>query len=485
VVSSADRDRFEAELGQSIFTVGEDGQVLPVSQSSEHLVVVDVWPDEFSPIIGRDLLAEPLRREAALLARDTSSVTITRPTSLFSDRIGVLLMVPLYPLDSESDDVVTRREAMTGMLTVGHFADVFLSDILSLLPAGVLLRIEDGDVLLAETASAPGAAAGSATAEVGNRTWTVTAEDPRGVRYTGLVVVLLTGLLLASLVGFAFWQSLVRSRQVAAAHEELAALVSNMQRGLLQEQLDLKSTGISAVARYVPAATYSNLGGDWYDVFYEESGQLVLTVGDVSGHGVDAVLQMYQIRQLLIAYTFQGHSPAESLALVNQVLHAARYGSLIASVWIGKLDPFTGVLTFASAGHPPALLSRDRGEPAEFPGDPGPLLNITSEGDVWTDHQIELDGESLVAIYTDGIIEARHLTLDQGIAIAKQAFGDPTRSLDEIADDILAARPDPGRDDAAIVLLRLETTVESLRNGSTGRSMSTWDYQHANARRGA
>lgn len=473
VVSSADRDRFEAGFGQSIFTVDEDGQMLPAPPSSEHLVVVDVWPDEFSPIIGRDLLADPLRREAALLARDTGSVSITRPIPLgFSDRIGVLLMVPLYPLEPATDDVVSRREAMTGMLSVGHYADVFLSDIRSLLPGRTHLRIEDGDVLLAETATALGPGARSVEVEVGNRTWTVTAEDPRGIRYSGLVVVLLTGMLLASLVGVAFWHSLVRSRQVAAAHEELAALVSNMQRGLLEEQLDLRSAGISAVARYVPAAVYSSLGGDWYDLFHDESGQLVLTVGDVTGHGVDAVLQMYQIRQLLIAFAFQRHSPGESLALVNQVLQTARYGSLIASVWIGKLDPSTGTLTFASAGHPPALLSRAPGKSAELTGSPGPLLNITRAPEVWTDHQIDLDGGSVVAIYTDGIIEARHLTLDEGIAIAKDALGDPARSLDEIADDLLAARPDPGRDDAAIVVLRLETTVEALRNtaleGSVG-----------------
>jgi phosphoserine phosphatase RsbU/P len=209
--------------------------------------------------------------------------------------------------------------------------------------------------------------------------------------------------------------------------------------------------GITFAARYAPAQEH-NVGGDWYDIFTLPSGQLWVVVGDVAGHGLEAAVVMGRIRSALRAYSLIDAPVAHVLDLVDRKVSHFESATM-ATVACAVSNPPYETLTVAVAGHPPPVLAAP-GQPAVFVdvkvGPPiGMNLRVRREATTMT-----LPANSVMAFYTDGLVERRGECLDVGLERLRRATspGPPNR----VAADIM--RKVVGRtvlhDDVALVVMR-------------------------------
>ena len=164
-----------------------------------------------------------------------------------------------------------------------------------------------------------------------------------------------------------------------------------------------------------------SVGGDWYDVTQLPHGAILLSVGDVTGRGPVAAGVMGLVRAAVRALALSDPDPASILEHTDDLLRGSTVHQL-ATAWVGLLDPVTGQLRFASAGHVPPLVLGPNGR--RFLDDtPGLLLGTGLPGTRRSSrHDIEPDA-SIVA-YTDGLCERRGESLEVGLKRMAVALGD-------------------------------------------------------------
>ena len=262
---------------------------------------------------------------------------------------------------------------------------------------------------------------------------------------------------------------LTTARQVAAqagraidrAHRqsEQAKLAEELQRSLLTEPPDIAGTEV--VVRYVPAAEAARVGGDWYDAFLQRSGAAVLVIGDVVGHDTAAAAAMGQLRGLLrgIAH-HSGAGPAEVLRGLDEAIASMHTGTM-ATAAVARLEPGPAtcgcVLRWTNAGHPPPALLQPDGRVSLLTGERFDLmLGVDATADR-LECTVPVALGSTVVLYTDGLIESRGRTLDQGFALLTRHLAElAERPLGELCDELLErmVRGVP-QDDVALVALRL------------------------------
>ena len=247
---------------------------------------------------------------------------------------------------------------------------------------------------------------------------------------------------------------LARLRDERARRAEDVAEV--LQRSLLPERLPALPE-LQLAGRYVPAGGELQVGGDWYDAISVPDGRVVLAIGDVAGHGVRAAAAMGQVSHALRAYAGEGHGPGALLRRLDGLVLSG--GLDMVTCQLVLLDPATGALRWASAGHPPALVVRP-GEPARrLEGPVGHPLGVMS-GARYDEGTAELaDGESLV-LYTDGLVERRGEVIDIGIDKVAAALdgGAPEAACERVLARLLADAP-PGDDVALLVARRVRLTA--------------------------
>ncbi len=146
-----------------------------------------------------------------------------------------------------------------------------------------------------------------------------------------------------------------------AAREHLARVAESehqialrLQQALLPDHLASTET-LSVAGRYVPADTSLRVGGDWYDSILLPDGRLLLVVGDVVGHGLDAAAVMGRLRAGLAALTARESRPSALLTAFDEFARGPQ-GADFATVCCAVVDPTDGTLLHASAGHPPVLI---------------------------------------------------------------------------------------------------------------------------------
>jgi serine phosphatase RsbU (regulator of sigma subunit) len=220
---------------------------------------------------------------------------------------------------------------------------------------------------------------------------------------------------------------------------------------------------LEIAVRYRPAASYQQVGGDWYDAFHQPDGATVVVIGDVVGHNVDAAAAMGQVRSILrgIAYD-RPESPAQVLARVDGVLTGLHVGSM-ATALVARIEQtpeqaVTGVRTlrWSSAGHLPPLLVHADGRVATLATRPERLLGAESSGPR-SDHELVIAPRDTVVLYTDGLVETGRSGLDEGIARLSAALGRlHALPLPDLCDQLLEALV-PGRayDDIAVLAVRV------------------------------
>jgi len=232
----------------------------------------------------------------------------------------------------------------------------------------------------------------------------------------------------------------------ALEHEHRVAMV--LQRSLLPKRL-AQGTGISAAARYMPAG--NEVGGDWYDVFPLGRGRFGIVIGDVVGHGLRAAALMGQLRTALHAYAIQDHPPAETLELVDRYVQAMPESAMATAAY-AILDPETGQLRLASAGHLPPLIVGGE-SPRVLEMSPAPPLGAFPYGS-WPEHEFQLMAGETIVLYTDGLIERRGLPLTESIRMLLDIVACAT-SAEEVCRLVVdhLIPPDQLTDDAAIVAM--------------------------------
>jgi serine phosphatase RsbU (regulator of sigma subunit) len=148
-------------------------------------------------------------------------------------------------------------------------------------------------------------------------------------------------------------QTLVSALEGLRAYTQEHRLALTLQRSLLPARLPTLSEYDVAV-RYVPASDYAEIGGDFYELC-QLPGRLVVAVGDVAGHSLHAATIMAELRHATRAYLAEGHAPAGVLDRLNQLL-LSLIPDEMATLCLLDIEPSTGAVRLANAGHPPPLL---------------------------------------------------------------------------------------------------------------------------------
>jgi PAS domain S-box-containing protein len=244
-------------------------------------------------------------------------------------------------------------------------------------------------------------------------------------------------------------------------HERTTALA--LQRSLLPQRLPEQSA-VEVASRYLPASAHAGVGGDWFDVIRLSGARVALVVGDVVGHGIHASATMGMLRTAVRTLADVDLPPDELLIrlddLVGRLSATADAGNndgaeneVGATCLYAVYDPVSHRCSLARAGHPqPALVTPDGTVSfVEMPA--GPPLGLG--GMPFESTEIELPPESILALYTDGLIESRDHDIDLGLDQLRYALSRPAASLETTCDNVLeAVLGEHPADDVALLVAR-------------------------------
>ena len=239
----------------------------------------------------------------------------------------------------------------------------------------------------------------------------------------------------------------------ARVYEREHRIAETLQRSLLPDRLpDLP--GLEVAARYLPAASEAEVGGDWYDVIPIAGGAVGLVMGDVAGKGLAGASMVGRLRSALRAYALEGEDGGRVVERLNRLLWTEGEDSQMATMLYVIVDPAASTVRWVNAGHPPPLVI-GAGEVDFLRGDasvPLGVLPFPTYEEVMAPFP---PGHSLL-LYTDGLVERPGEHLDDGLgrlaSCVRDAPEHPQSLLDRLVDDLVPAGGAP--DDVALLTLR-------------------------------
>ncbi|WP_372405050.1 SpoIIE family protein phosphatase [Streptomyces luteireticuli] len=249
-------------------------------------------------------------------------------------------------------------------------------------------------------------------------------------------------------------QAVLAQRTVLRAERTVAARLQQALLPLPGQSLNLADLRVDVA--YLPSHDDLNVGGDWYSALELPDGGVLFAVGDVAGHGIDAVAAMAQLRFMAKGMVFTGSSLADALQRLNTLLlHTSDGHHATATMVLGRYDPAARRLTWAQAGHPPPLLVR-RGR-AEFLTPPDGILLGAQARPVYGRAEFRIEPGDHLLLYTDGLVERVGEVLDEGLGrlaeSARREFGGVRPgSLDALLARLL---PREQRDDICLMDVHL------------------------------
>ncbi|WP_101608950.1 PP2C family protein-serine/threonine phosphatase [Amycolatopsis sp. BJA-103] len=239
----------------------------------------------------------------------------------------------------------------------------------------------------------------------------------------------------------------------ARLYERERTLVAELSRSMLPEVPRIP--GLRIITRYLPAATGINVGGDWFDVIRLPSGRTAFVIGDVVGHGVPAATVMGQTRTAIRAYALLELRPSELLLRVSQLTEPG-----FVTCFYAVHDPEDHSLTYANAGHLPAVLRHPDGRIDQVGEALAPPLGV---GSAFAEERTDFPPGADLLLYTDGLVEspARDITLGiERLLGAFAAYGDrlgDAAAWDDLIEEITHNRHD---DDIAVIHVQHTTGGE-------------------------
>ncbi|MFC5746545.1 SpoIIE family protein phosphatase [Actinomadura rugatobispora] len=269
--------------------------------------------------------------------------------------------------------------------------------------------------------------------------------------------------------------SIDNARRYAEQRETALA----MQRSLLPGRSP-PHPAVTVASRYLPTGSRAGVGGDWFDVIPLSGGRVALVVGDVVGHGLQASATMGRLRTAVRTLAEVDMPPDELLTHLDDVVlsldreegpggadgDGRQTGDIGATCLYAVYDPVSRVCAMARAGHPvPALVAP--GGTVDFPALPaGPPLGLG--GLPFESAELELPDGTLIALFTDGLIESTGHDVDVALDRLSDVLRTPAPSLERLCDEALAELlPGAPADDVALLLARTQ--------GLDASHVATWD----------
>ncbi|MEU6484473.1 fused response regulator/phosphatase [Streptomyces sp. NPDC046887] len=233
------------------------------------------------------------------------------------------------------------------------------------------------------------------------------------------------------------------------SYNEEHALALTLQRSFLPEALPASGRADLAV-RYAPASEHAEIGGDFYEAVDTPTG-LVIAVGDVAGHSLEAAMLMGQVRHALRAYALDGHAPHEIHRRLERLL--GTHERVVAVTLCIIHVPHDGeVLRISNAGHIPPLLRGPDGR-IRMVTEHGPLLGLSLPHAPPT--EVTAPPGTEILLVTDGLIERRGIDIDTSLGLLQKALAEAPEDPERLCDHLLERFPPDGQDDVALLVARL------------------------------
>ncbi|MFF0867601.1 SpoIIE family protein phosphatase [Nonomuraea sp. NPDC003560] len=230
-----------------------------------------------------------------------------------------------------------------------------------------------------------------------------------------------------------------------------------LQRSLLPDRLPVVK-GLVLAQRFRSGSRHVQVGGDWYDAFVLQDGQVAAVVGDVMGKGVPAAASMGRIRNAVRALALTNPPPAAVLTGLDRVFEATEEEDQVTTLAYMVIEPVTGEGTLALAGHPPPILISAQGTAVLSDVEAGtPLGWPTSR----RQFRFKVPPGSTAVLYSDGLVENRKRDLDAGLAelcsivieAPPEVLSSPHMLLDFLVDRMLSGyEPD---DDVTVLAVHV------------------------------
>ncbi len=240
----------------------------------------------------------------------------------------------------------------------------------------------------------------------------------------------------------------------AGRYESEQSIAETLQRSVLPGSLP-RVDGVHLAARYLPGSTGVDVGGDWFDALQLQDGTLLLVVGDVVGKGVQAAASMAQLRNAIRALSVDQLKPSSALTRLNRISGDVLDAPFATVVYV-TIDPTTGVCRMSSAGHLPPLVAFADGRVELLETVRGLPLGAEPQAKYRQD-TVALPAGSVLVLYTDGLVERRDRSIDDGLAALRAAVAagpkDPDRLLDHVLEQVMGDRE--REDDIAMLAARV------------------------------
>lgn len=280
--------------------------------------------------------------------------------------------------------------------------------------------------------------------------WTSGSLDSRLVQVDSWMSILaITGLIM----GAAAAESRAARFELQTLLKETRRSAETLQTAFLPKQLPERA-GLQCDALYIAAEREALIGGDWYDAFELPDGRIVFSIGDVTGHGLEAAVAAARIRGSIFAAAFEATDPAEILARTGHTLQLPQNAP--ATALVAVISPDLSTMTYASAGHPPPILAAPN-FPARSLAYGGLPLGLGLPNALKA-HTASLEPGTVVLLYTDGLTEfQRDVEKTEPVVLA---------ALTNLVDDTTVERPavhiqqsvmgnERPADDTVLVVMRL------------------------------
>ena len=247
------------------------------------------------------------------------------------------------------------------------------------------------------------------------------------------------------------------AREQLADTEERAReehrLAVRLQQAITPQASQLaEAAGLDVAARYRPAGPEHLVSGDWYDAVLLPTNEVLLAVGDVAGHGIEAVTGMVALRNSLRGLAITGAGPGTLLGWLNSAacyLADDLYGTAICGIY----DPGNRTLRWARAGHlPPVVVHRETAQTLTLPE--GIMLGTDPDAS-YEEATIKLRLGDALLMFTDGLIERRDQSIDDALHALKHLASRPVHDIGTFADHLLARSASDTGDDACLIAISI------------------------------
>jgi serine phosphatase RsbU (regulator of sigma subunit) len=252
--------------------------------------------------------------------------------------------------------------------------------------------------------------------------------------------------------------SLQRQRQRAQSEHRLAVELQEAVLPPWRGSLRLPHQGtetLDLAAHYLPSSATALIGGDWYDALELADGETLLSVGDLTGHGVAVASGMATLLGAVRGMAMAGTQPGQLMSLLNQLLDATVQPALGSAVCC-RYRPETRTLVWAQAGHPAPLLFRS-GTGRRLNSPDGVLLGATS-GAVYAQAEETLEPGDLLLLHTDGLVPGRSSTAAVNRLLDLAPRFDGARTAQDCVRMVMEEFGETEREDDACVLIAKVTS---------------------------